>query len=278
MNEEKAQFIAAPRISIVVPIFNTEKYLDRCIESITEQTEEKIEIILVNDGSTDSSGSICDAWAQKDKRIRVIHKSNEGVTIARKAGVDNASGEWICFADSDDELPEKSMQLLFAHARDDIDIVIGAVKFTGSYKLPYDYSRYEEKNTLQYIKSLMKWKIHGGPVARLFRKTLFDSFVFDMPADITRGEDFIMNIRIGQKARRIVLLPDIVYHYIQRHPVTTNKMYNYERIVLQSILPENRNALRNTVILYRFLYRYSRLKSCIKLIVKNFRHNEKEIA
>jgi len=270
---EKVQSIVTPQISIVVPIFNTEEYLDRCIQSIVKQTEEKLEIMLVDDGSTDSSGSICDEWVKRDERIRVIHKINEGVTIARKTGVENAFGEWICFVDSDDELPEKSMQLLLTHARDDIDIVSGCVKFIGNHGWPYPLIC-DEKNTLQYVKSLLKYKIHGGPVARLIRKNIFDSFTFDIPADITLGEDLIMNIRLGQKARRIVLLPDIVYHYMQRNFITAKKWRSqkkyekiFDRIVCQSILPENRNVLKGTIIWNYLLRRKSYIKSIIKNIM-----------
>lgn len=89
-------------ISVIVPVYNTEKYLDRCIQSILSQTYSNIEILLIDDGSTDSSGAICDKYAEQDSRVRVFHKANGGASTARNMGLDNAKGEWIAFVDSDD--------------------------------------------------------------------------------------------------------------------------------------------------------------------------------
>lgn len=91
-----------PKISVIVPVYNVEKYLRRCIDSILEQTFTDFEVLLIDDGSTDTSGNICDEYAEKDERVRVFHKKNGGVSSARNIGLDNARGEWICFADSDD--------------------------------------------------------------------------------------------------------------------------------------------------------------------------------
>lgn len=93
-----------PLVSVVVPTYNVEKYLDKCIRSIVDQTYKNLEIILVDDGSTDSCPAICDAWAQKDSRIHVVHKENQGLGMARNTGIESANGEYICFLDSDDYL------------------------------------------------------------------------------------------------------------------------------------------------------------------------------
>ena len=89
-------------LSIIVPVYNVEKYIGKCIESIVNQTYKDLEIILVDDGSTDNSGKICDEWARKDKRIKVIHKKNGGLSDARNAGLDICTGDYIGFVDSDD--------------------------------------------------------------------------------------------------------------------------------------------------------------------------------
>lgn len=99
-------------ISVIVPVYNVEKYMDRCIESIINQTYKNLEIILVNDGSTDLSGKKCDEWAQKDDRIKVIHKENGGVSSARNAGIDIATGDYIGFVDSDDLLERNMYEIL----------------------------------------------------------------------------------------------------------------------------------------------------------------------
>jgi len=266
------QKIAKSQISVVIPVFNSEKYLDSCIQSIVAQTGPGFEIILVNDGSTDSSGSICDSWGKKDSRIRVLHKENGGVSNARKTGVDNSSAEWILFVDSDDIIPEKSLDTLYKYVRDDVDIVIGTMKHT-KIKRYYKYN-YEEKDTLQYLKSLLKTKIQGGPCAKLIRKSLFNPFVFDIPPNIAVGEDFLTNVRIGQNARRVILLPDIVYCYIWRpnsaiskfRILSSEKNYRiaYDRLVKQSIRENYRKPLRWAIIWHYLCRRYWLLRSLIK--------------
>lgn len=103
-------------ISVVVPVYNTEKYLDQCIESIVKQTYRKLQILLIDDGSTDSSAWKCDAWAERDSRIRVIHKANAGLGYARNTGIDHAAGEYICFFDSDDYLAPETIGKAYERA------------------------------------------------------------------------------------------------------------------------------------------------------------------
>ena len=91
-----------PKISVIVPVYNTEKYLHRCVDSILAQTFTDFELLLVNDGSPDKSGEICDEYAQKDTRVRVFHKENGGVSSARNLGLENAQGKWITYVDGDD--------------------------------------------------------------------------------------------------------------------------------------------------------------------------------
>lgn len=116
-------------VSIVVPVYNVEKYLNRCISSIVNQTYENIEIILVDDGSKDNSGEICDEWAEKDTRIKVIHKSNGGLSSARNAGASVAQGEYISFIDSDDYIrPIMIKDLVLCCEKYNADIGIANVK------------------------------------------------------------------------------------------------------------------------------------------------------
>ncbi|MDR2582692.1 MAG: glycosyltransferase [Fibromonadaceae bacterium] len=260
-------------VSIVIPIYNSEKYLARCIQSLVAQTEPEIEIILVNDGSSDSSGYISDEWAKKDSRIKVIHRENDGVTNARKAGVEHSTGDWICFVDSDDILPEQSIYTLSKHIRDDVDMIIGTLEYNGYFKVSRRYN-YEEQNALQYLKYILKNKVHNGPVARLIRKSLFDNRIFDIPPKITRGEDVIMNIRLAQKIRLVILLPDTVYNYLWNSESVSSKsrsfkeFINYEifwhRMVMQSINPDFKKKLK-----WAILYFYCRQLYWL-LLKKNF--------
>ena len=100
-------------ISVIVPVYNTEKYLHRCVDSILAQTFTDFELLLIDDGSTDSSGAICDEYAQKDSRVRVFHKENGGVSSARNLGLDKAKGKWVTFVDSDDWIKESFLNKLY---------------------------------------------------------------------------------------------------------------------------------------------------------------------
>lgn len=114
-------------ITVIVPVYNTERYLRRCIESILSQTYDKFELLLVDDGSKDASGRICDEYAGKDLRVRVFHKSNGGVSSARRLGLDNARGEWIAFVDSDDCIDEHFLSVMTENMSPDVDLIISSV-------------------------------------------------------------------------------------------------------------------------------------------------------
>ena len=113
-----------PLISIIVPVYNVEKYLSKCIDSIINQTYKNIEIILIDDGSTDSSGAICDKYALVDSRIHVLHIENSGVSNARNVGLNHATGDYIGFVDSDDYIEPNMYELLLEELiADDVDVV-----------------------------------------------------------------------------------------------------------------------------------------------------------
>ena len=127
-------------ISVIIPVYKTEAYLDACIRSIVNQTYPHLQIILVDDGSPDGCGAICDAWAERDSRIQVIHQSNQGVSAARNAGLDAARGEIISFVDSDDLLfPDAYAKLLASMA--DRDLVMGGMQQTDEAGTPLPYQQ-----------------------------------------------------------------------------------------------------------------------------------------
>ena len=102
------------KVSVIIPVYNVEKYLQRCVTSVTEQSYSNLEIILVDDGSVDKSGAICDDFAKKDKRIRVIHKENEGLGLTRNVGIKVATGNYICFIDSDDYIAREYIETIYS--------------------------------------------------------------------------------------------------------------------------------------------------------------------
>lgn len=201
-------------VSVVIPVYNAEQYLDQCLISVVSQTFRDIDIVLIDDGSSDSSPQICDKWVKKDSRICVVHQKNGGVTAARKVGVQKACGEWICFVDADDEIPSDAIENLIKVAHN-VDVVVGQIEFYGPYNWPYPRTdeRYDRES---FIKCLLHRQIHCGPVAKLYKKNLFDDFIFEIPSTVICGEDFIMNLRLADKVDAIRTVNTVVYFYYYR--------------------------------------------------------------
>lgn len=217
-------------VSIVVPVYNADKYLDNCIQSLVHQSVINIEIILVNDGSKDRSLEIMESWKKTDSRIICIDQENQGVTQARKKGVDIANGEWITFVDADDELPPQAIEILL-NASYGFDLVIGHMQTNLNWTFPKINTEWTQK---EYIHRLLaKRSVHWGPVAKLFLKKLMDDTMFDIPRGITNGEDFIFNLRYAKKARSIKIIDNDVYQYTWREgSATSNNPYKSVRYCL----------------------------------------------
>lgn len=224
------------RVSVVVPVYNAEQYLAECIDSIISQTYKDFELILVEDGAKDSSGRICDDYAQRDSRIKVIHQQNGGVTAARRHGVEEAQGEWITFVDADDKLEVAGLEKLVAVAEQDseLDIVEGAYTWfypDGTAKIRQNIALKSNKqvffNGHEYAVSLcQEFGAFRGPVAKLIRRSLLESGVFDIPKWITNREDTMMLTITAQIVHKYVMIPEVVYNYRQQFGITaiSNKL------------------------------------------------------
>lgn len=197
-----------PLISVIVPVYKVEAYLQECIDSIFAQTYSNFELILVNDGSPDNCGAICNCAAQKDSRVRVLHQKNQGVTRARANGVAIATGEFVTFVDGDDTLPTYALATLVAPVNDDVDIVLGNVQ---SYKSAVKGYISREKYCEMCI---MMRDIHVGPCSKLYGRHLFNEFVFDMPSELRIREDAVMNMRLAYNVRgKVYSTGEVVYNY-----------------------------------------------------------------
>lgn len=196
-----------PAISVVVPVYNGERYLEECVRSILAQTFTGFELLLLDDGSPDRSGEICDRLAGTDKRIRVIHKANEGINATRCRGAQEARGEWVAFCDDDDSMPADALQSLYDHA-EDTDMVIG---------FPV-VPQHKDELTLEQCRenSITGERFPPTPWAKLYRRELLTPDVFDFPREIDGEEDMIMNIRLIFRLHRA---PHLVF----------KKVYNFRR-------------------------------------------------
>ena len=228
-------------IGIIVPVYKVEKYIAECIESILAQTYTNFRLILVDDGSPDNAGKICDEYAKKDTRITVIHQENAGVTRARARGVEEASDcEFITFVDSDDTIVEKALGILFHNKHQDCDIVIS----------PDDEYVPQDKKMIsatEYRKILIKDKsLCNGPLGKLFDKKLFNKKTFCIPREIVIGEDLLMNINLAFKnTKNISIIPTKIYNYRMREDSATHtykRNVEYEELFyrhLRLTIPDN---------------------------------------
>ena len=209
--------MTTPLISIIVPIYNVELYLRRCLDSVLNQTYTNLEIILVDDGSPDGCPQICDEYAAKDKRIIVIHKGNGGLSTARNAGLDICKGEYISFIDSDDWVSEKYIETLFnISTKENADIAIGEYISTSGNILKEQNSifikTFSSKEALfrLFSKNNTTYTIS---CAKLYKRELFSSLRF--PIGKYHEDEFTTYI-LFYNSKKIAYTSEILYYYYQR--------------------------------------------------------------
>lgn len=209
-------------ISIIVPVYKSEKTLGGCLESLMDQTFENIEIICVVDGSPDCCGDICDAYAGKDERIRVIKRENGGVSSARNRGIDEAAGDYLMFVDSDDTVePDYCEKMYQAHAETGAELVICGFHhwFVGRdvKKAPENTGVYETKRYAEDFLRLYQDGFLNMPWNKLFKKELAGRF----DTSLSLGEDLLFNMDYLEKCSKIAVISDALYHYIQEEKGNT---------------------------------------------------------
>lgn len=211
------------KVSVVVPIYNVEQYLNKCIESIVDQTYEDLEIILVDDGSTDSSPSICDEWKKKDKRVVVIHKENGGLSSARNAGLEVATGDYIMFEDSDDWLELDIVEKCVARIENDkSDLVIfGYKKVDENGKVLGDFTFGNDTYTKEEMSSQLHKRIlemsFGYAWNKLYRLSVIKESGLTNDGSIIDREDLYFNLQLFKYLRMISYLDCVGYYYLQRN-------------------------------------------------------------
>jgi glycosyltransferase involved in cell wall biosynthesis len=222
-----------PLISVIVPVFNVERYLSKCIESVINQSYSNLEIILVNDGSTDNSAIICDEYGTKDSRIRVHHKNNGGLSDARNVGMDNATGEYLYFLDSDDYIDLNALSVLYQSILDtSSQMAIGRViRFQeNSIPLKNAESKLSVYNNLSAIRELYNFKnpdLISFIIAcnKLYHRDLFRNVKF--PKGRINEDEFI-NYIIFFRASKICLTTDALYFYLSRSNSIVNTISDFK--------------------------------------------------
>lgn len=216
------------KVSIIVPIYNIELYLKQCLDSLYNQTYNNIEIILVDDGSTDGSSEICDMYMIKDRRFRVIHKSNEGLVCARKTGLSAATGAYIAYVDGDDWIEPNMIERLYdILISENVDIAMcGRYEDTGDMHRPIYHGiaegRYDKGQLMKQVYPNMivnggffEWGLFPGVWDKLFKRESLERFQMDVDNRLTMGEDAACTYPCLLNAKSIYVLHECLYHYRQ---------------------------------------------------------------
>lgn len=210
-----------PLISVIIPVYNVEKYLPSCLESVLNQTYKNLEVLLIDDGSRDSSGLICDQYAQKDSRIRVIHQENAGVAAARNAGVQSFTGEFVMFVDSDDTIALNAVQVLYNRLiTDGSDLAIakhvvvqpdGAIIDAGKQTC---WMKNAYLTREQCLRLLAENKHFAHALwAKMYRKEVMTGICFP---ELTSGEDAWVFPQYISKCESVSIEETVIYHYWNR--------------------------------------------------------------
>lgn len=275
------------KISIIVPIYKVEPYLRQCIDSIIAQTYVNLEIILVDDGSPDNCGAICDEYAQKDNRIIVVHKANGGVSSARNAGLDYSTGEYIGFVDSDDWIASDMYETLY----DNLVSTNSDVSACGSYSVYMDSSislfKKSEKfifNSEQAIREIIKLsstrRVRWALWSKLHKREILKSISF--PADIILNEDLLISCEELLKINKIVVDTAPKYYYRERKSSSRSYFTSSEKVKLATESIYKARKYVDKIVTEKYPHLSDMTKAlCIKgemeilaklVVSKNFRH------
>lgn len=220
-----------PKVSIIVPIYNIEQYLQKCVDSILKQTYKDFELLLVDDGSKDSCGTICDEYAAKDSRVRVFHKENGGLCSSRNYGLKHATGDWVCHIDGDDWVSPDYLEKLLNKAKaDSADIATCDFYFAFADKnieyTTYSWPKQGINALAEYIATT--WTTIWGS---LQKRSLYTENNFRSPENISYCEDFHLMTRLVSKARQVSKVDEPLYFYRQQpgsimHNLSEKTMYD----------------------------------------------------
>ncbi len=219
-------------ISVIVPIYNMEKYLNKCVDSILNQTYSNIEILLIDDGSTDLSVKICDEYMKTDSRIKVFHKKNGGLSDAKNFGIKKASGKYVAFVDSDDWIENNMYENMYYKLKDTKSNIVVCGRYieyeNGEKKEWYNKNEIimNKEQSLIYLNSFYNFDMSSCD--KLYEKSLFDNIEFPYGK---RCEDAYTTYLLFNKADRVTYIPKCFYHYFQRSgSISRNEKINMDYI------------------------------------------------
>ena len=206
----------SPEVSIIVPIYNSEKYLSRCVDSIVSQTFDNFECILIDDGSTDSSSSICERYNKSDNRIVVFHQENAGLAVTRNRGTELARGKYICYVDSDDYIEKNMCEILIdAVHRLNTDVVCcGYTENNKLFALCEEDFIFRNCEIIEIVHYLEMRQAFGVVWNKLYKKSILATYSVRFPLGIKFGEDMIFNLQYFKHIKTAYISSNYTYHYL----------------------------------------------------------------
>ncbi len=268
-------------ISVVVPVYNVEPYLERCIDSIINQSYQNLEILLINDGSTDKSGMICESYQKKDTRIKVIHKQNGGAATARNLGIRLARGQFLAFVDSDDAILTDMYSSLMTYMNEDVDIVTCGryVYKQGCCQLKqkvYCTNKVTKYDNVQAIGELLKKQAFSyGVNEKIYRRELFDNIKFPYSR---MSEDIPVTYGLFKKCRYIVNIGQAKYCNYLRRDSSSNSDNFFLRMKYVYFLRDIYIDIKNEMPQYRWLAEAEYLRGTLYILreIKQFNGKKKQ--
>ena len=218
------------KVSVIVPIYNVGKYVRKCVESLMNQTYSNLEIILVDDGSTDSSGIICDELSELDDRIIVVHKKNAGVSSARNTGIDMATGDYICFVDGDDfvisEYVEYMLNLTLEH---NADVTVSSKVFNNFNDKQFQNNKVEVLTGELATEAILCYRLPIGVYAKIFKRSFLNKENLRFISELVIGEGFNFNTACFQRANKVVVGYRKIYFYRKDNPTSVTTLYSNKK-------------------------------------------------
>lgn len=257
-------------ISVIVPIYKVEAQLPKCLNSLKHQSYEDLEIILVDDGSPDRCGEICDSFAAEDKRFRVLHKKNEGVARARNDGLRMATGDYIAFADSDDWYQRNAFLCLFTLLqKTGADYAVGGCRevydMDGTLKVPHKKAAPVRETVRSSTEVLRHILIRGSAIwNRLFPRELLSGLSFP---EGRINDDEVMALRVASRCEKIAFTSEITYNYRIREGSITTSSFSLRNLDVYDNAKENLSLIKKTRPALLPFARYKLVKACFYCLV-----------
>lgn len=223
------------KVSVIIPIYNSEEYLSKCIESVLSQTYKNYELILINDGSTDGSKSICDDYANHYNQIKVFHRSNKGVSAARNFGIDVATGEYLCFVDSDDYIESIMLEELIKESQQGLcDLIISGIYFKRNDGKSWnniigEFQMEGKKMIKDKLPLLFNSYLLYNPVGKLYKASIIKDNNLKFTENVSFGEDPIFNCNFIKLVEQVKVVNKSYYNYVKHGGTSLSNRFNVEK-------------------------------------------------